>query len=238
LYQDLVNSSLYFQSLEIILLTDQDFEPNNESTRRNIRFKKIFKEYPDWVTATLMRYEALSDYAFEITNQKVFWIDADMRILNFKQFSEEVGAANVLTFARHPGYLNPINRNFLRRLKQNIKKHGLLKIRRIVNEIQIFDGTWEDNKNSTAYVQTRARKKYVHGAFWGGPVDDVLRMAKDLNSKIKFDLEKNYIAVWHDESHLNQYHSCLKNKKYFSRSFSGADTLSKFHRSVIWSIQK
>lgn len=219
-------------------MTDQDFEPDNKTAKSNICFKKFFIEFPDWVTATLMRYEALSDYAFEITNKKVFWIDADMRILNFKQFSEEVGAANVLTFARHPGYLNPINRNFLRRLKQNIKKHGLLQIRRIVNEIQIFDGTWEDDKNSAAYVQTRARKKYVHGAFWGGPVEDVLRMARDLNSKIKFDLKKNYIAVWHDESHLNQYHSCLKNKKYFSRSFSGADKLSKFHRSVIWSIQK
>ena len=234
----MIKCSSYFRNLEIILLTDQDFEPDNKTAKSNICLKKFFIEFPDWVTATLMRYEALSDYAFEITNKKVFWIDADMRILNFKQFSEEVGAANVLTFARHPGYLNPINSNFLRRLKQNIKKHGLLQICRIVNEIQIFDGTWEDDKNSTAYVQTRARKKYVHGAFWGGPVEDVLRMARDLNSKIKFDLKKNYIAVWHDESHLNQYHSCLKNKKYFSRSFSGADKLSKFHRSVIWSIQK
>ncbi len=237
MYQDLVNCSLYFRSLEIILLTDQDFEPYNEINKGNICFKKFFIEFPDWVTATLMRYEALSDYAFEITNKKVFWIDADMRILNFKQFSEEVGNANVLTFARHPGYLNPIT-TFWRQLKQSIKKHGLFQIRQIVTYIQMFDGIWENNKNSTAYVQPRARKKYVHGAFWGGPTEDVVKMARELNSKIKIDLQKNYVAIWHDESHLNQYHSGLKSKKYFSRAFSGADKLSKFHRSVTWSIQK
>lgn len=237
LYQDLVNCSLYIRNLEIILLTDQEFKPENPTHLGQIRFKKFFVQYPNWVTTTLSRFEALSDFAFAITSQKVFWIDADMRILNFKAFSKEVDSAYCLTFAQHPGYLTSLHKIFFRILRA-VNEHGLLQIRKTLTECQLYEGTWEDNKSSTAYTHPYARKKYVHGAFWGGPVADVLEMSHELDSRIKIDLKQNYVALWHDESHLNQYHSSLKKKKYFSRYFSGADELSYPHLSVIWSIKK
>lgn len=237
LYQDLVNCSLYIRNLEIILLTDQEFKPENPTHLGQISFKKIFIQYPNWETATLSRYEALNDFAIAITSQKVFWIDADMRILNFKAFSKEVDSANCLTFARHPGYLTSLRKIFFRMLRA-VNEHGLLQIRKILTECQLYEGTWDDNKNSTAFTHPSKRKKYVHGAFWGGPTADVLEMSRELDSRVKIDLKSNYVALWHDESHLNQYCSTLEGTKYFSRYFSGADKLSDPHLSVIWSIQK
>ncbi len=68
------------------------------------------------------------------------------------------------------------------------------------------DGTFEPNPISTAFVPDHMDKsKYWQACLFGGKPKNLLRMTKTLQSNIDSDLEKDHIAVWHDESHLNRY---------------------------------
>lgn len=67
-------------------------------------------------------------------------------------------------------------------------------------------GTYETNKNSTAYVDIQNAKYYFAGGFNGGKTEEFLKLALNITKNVYFDLSKNIIAVWHDESHLNKYY--------------------------------
>ncbi len=66
-------------------------------------------------------------------------------------------------------------------------------------------GTYERKRKSTACVRYGEGKHYFAGGFYGGSSQEFLRMAQRNTTNIKKDLDKNYIALWHDESHLNRY---------------------------------
>ena len=66
-------------------------------------------------------------------------------------------------------------------------------------------GTYETRNASTAYISSQEGTLYFAGGFYGGKADNVLAMAEAITKNIKIDLEKNIVAVWHDESHLNRY---------------------------------
>ncbi len=70
-------------------------------------------------------------------------------------------------------------------------------------------GTPETNPASSACVRSDERMVYYAGGFNGGSKDEFLKMSNQLNTNIKNDLDKNVIAVWHDESHFNRY--CINN---------------------------
>ena len=64
--------------------------------------------------------------------------------------------------------------------------------------------TYDDNPKSTAYVNKMEGVYYFAGALFGGCAEEVAAMARTINRNIQEDLEIDYIAVWHDESHLNR----------------------------------
>lgn len=66
-------------------------------------------------------------------------------------------------------------------------------------------GTYETNSVSTAYVGPREGQQYFAGGFNGGSSKEFLKMAHTITGNINKDLEKNFIAIWHDESHINRY---------------------------------
>jgi histo-blood group ABO system transferase len=47
--------------------------------------------------------------------------------------------------------------------------------------------------------------EYFAGGFNGGTKEQYLKMAQKLATNIRLDYDKNIIAVWHDESHINRY---------------------------------
>ena len=66
--------------------------------------------------------------------------------------------------------------------------------------------TYDKNPNSTAYVNPNEGEYYFYGAVVGGCLSEIITMADIIIKNILTDLHKyNYIAVWHDESHLNRY---------------------------------
>lgn len=67
-------------------------------------------------------------------------------------------------------------------------------------------GPYENkNKKSTAYIANNEGTYYFAGGFYGGVRDTFFKMLQTLVQNIETDLKDNFIAVWHDESHLNRY---------------------------------
>jgi histo-blood group ABO system transferase len=68
-------------------------------------------------------------------------------------------------------------------------------------------GTYEaNNALSCAYVRPQEGTVYFAGGFYGGTSQEFLTMVAALKQAVNRDLlNLDYIAVWHDESHLNRY---------------------------------
>ena len=66
-------------------------------------------------------------------------------------------------------------------------------------------GTPETNPASLACVLPFEQMQYFAGGFNGGTKTEYLKMAQKLSDNIQIDYDKNIIAVWHDESHMNRY---------------------------------
>jgi len=66
-------------------------------------------------------------------------------------------------------------------------------------------GTPETNPESLACVLPFEQMEYFAGGFNGGTKEQYLKMAQKLATNIRLDYDKNIIAVWHDESHINRY---------------------------------
>lgn len=70
---------------------------------------------------------------------------------------------------------------------------------------------YERNPKSAAMISYKpGRKKYFAGCLFGGKTDAFLELAEKCAGKIRDDLNNEIIAVYHDESHLNQYFSDKK----------------------------
>ena len=66
--------------------------------------------------------------------------------------------------------------------------------------------TYDNNPLSTAYINKSEGEYYFAGAFFGGCRNAIIQMAEMIERNVKKDLkEHHYIALWHDESHLNRY---------------------------------
>lgn len=69
--------------------------------------------------------------------------------------------------------------------------------------------SYDRNPKSTAYIPFGKGKHYICGGFNGGCTEYYLNMILTLKNNIDIDENNNIIALWHDESHLNNY--ILKN---------------------------
>lgn len=66
-------------------------------------------------------------------------------------------------------------------------------------------GTPETNPESAACIYPNENLTYVCSGFFGGKKQRIIAAAKEIQKTIEKDLQKNIIAVWHDESHFNRY---------------------------------
>lgn len=177
----------------------------------------ISTEGIDWPAPTLMRYhlflqqeEKLKDYEY------IFYLDADMRVVD--KISDEVLGEGI-TAAEHPMYsLQPR-----------------------------YVPPYEPNPDSTAYIhrlgeivdengKSRFKPYYVAGGFQGGRADLFIKAMQVMKKNIDQDFDKNYIAIWNDESHWNKYlYDIYKGPlKVLSPSYIYPDSLIKEYYEPIW----
>ena len=153
---------------------------------------------------TLYRYRHFSTLDERIAEKPdfLFYSDADMLVVS-KVGAEVIPTEKVgLTATAHPGF-------YLYRTPQ----HPL--------------GTPEDRPESKAYVDPRRyRPYYVAGGFNGGAYEAFIKMSKEISANIDDDYSRGIIAVWHDESHLNEYVTRpenLQNLKIMTPSYCFAE---------------
>ena len=66
--------------------------------------------------------------------------------------------------------------------------------------------TYDRNPNSLACVNRGDEGDYYYaGGFNGGSTKEFLKMSEVIADRVTKDLEKDVIALWHDESHMNRY---------------------------------
>lgn len=131
-----------------------------------------------WPNDTLMRFAVYNQHKdlFASTDY-MFATDADMLFVGTE--GDEILGNRVAT--QHPGF------------EKNKPLWG--------NE-----PPYDRNPQSTAYIAYDKGTHYFAGGFYGGSTAEFITMAHIITSNILTDLEKHqYIAVWHDESHLNRY---------------------------------
>lgn len=80
-------------------------------------------------------------------------------------------------------------------------------------------GTYETNSLSKACITAREGKYYFAGGFYGGSALEFIKLVETLAHNIEIDEAHNFIAVWHDESHLNRYFIDHKPTKILSPAY-------------------
>ncbi len=140
---------------------------------------KVEQHKLGWPYDTMMRFEVFYKHKELLSKMDyLFCVDADMLFVN--DVGDEILSYRVAT--QSPGFYGK-TREELSRL-----------------------GSYEEkNPESLAYMAPDEGEQYFAGGFYGGSAEEFLHMAYTNSSNIKKDLEKNIIATWHDESHLNRY---------------------------------
>jgi hypothetical protein len=159
-----------------------------------------------WPLPTLLRYEMMLKLSELFEYEYVAYIDADMKIV--AEFSEsllnEITDSELISAVNHPGFYRPRGVGLIKFYFFNpIKFFKDLKTRLVSGGL----GSWERDRESTAYVPRHKRKLYLCGGFWLGPSHLIAEMCETLSKQINTDIEKGVTAIWHDESHLNHYFS-------------------------------
>ncbi len=157
-----------------------------------------------WPEATLLRYKFITEQSHKFNEDLLMYLDCDMRVLG--DFSKKLYIdrwTSGIALVQHPGFYRNKGLQGIVDFFYN-PRLVLSLISKIKSGAKGY-GTWETNKLSTAFVPRSLRKNYFHGAVWFGRRIEFLRMCEKLALNVNSDLENNYTAIWHDESHLNNY---------------------------------
>jgi hypothetical protein len=77
---------------------------------------------------------------------------------------------------------------------------------------------YEKNNISTACITDENHDIYVGGRFFGATLNKFINLCNILYNNILIDFLNNYISIWHDESHLNNFFYNIKNELYYLAS--------------------
>lgn len=99
-------------------------------------------------------------------------------------------------------------------------------------------GTYETNPISTACVKNNEGERYYAGGFYGGTRFEFFKLIKFLRKQIEIDAAKNYIAIWHDESHLNRYFIDHRPTVVLSPSYCYAESMQLPYKKRLLAIDK
>ncbi|HJZ24266.1 MAG TPA: hypothetical protein VJ201_07460 [Candidatus Babeliales bacterium] len=144
----------------------------------NDRIVITYQKRLGWPYDTLMRFSIYHQHKdLFATTDYMFATDADMLFVDTE--GNEILHDRVAT--QHPGF------------EKNKPLWG-------------SETPYDRNPKSTAYISYNTGTHYFAGGFYGGITAEFIKMADIITHNILTDLEKyQYVAIWHDESHLNRY---------------------------------
>lgn len=92
-------------------------------------------------------------------------------------------------------------------------------------------GTPERNPISKAYIPHGSSNRYFCGGFFGGSTQSFMDMTDEMVKAIEYDLSNDFIALWHDESHINRYFYENPPSVVLDIPFAVAESLAKVYSS-------
>jgi hypothetical protein len=194
-----------FQSIQFYLLTDSVAEVEEFCRVNQINSKIFLIPSYGWPEATLLRYQEILAIKEFMIEEVCIYLDADMLIQTDivpKLTSSEW--KNGMAFIAHPGFWRP--RGLARAIFYLRYPNRIL--RDLVSKMKFGNlGSWERNALSAAYVPRQNRKIYVCGGVWMGRNQNFFELIEKCSQSVETDLNKKFIAIWHDESHLNKWFS-------------------------------
>ena len=138
--------------------------------------KSIHIDALPWPLITLLRFKNILSIKYELEQYDlIYYIDSDC-VVN-SEITEEIfpDEENQIVATKHPW------------------------------QTSAFSDIYEKNPESTAAVLNNKWTPYFQACFFGAFTRPFLKMAQTIHTNITWDLKRNIIAKWHDESHLNCY---------------------------------
>jgi hypothetical protein len=202
----LENNSEFADELTTHLFTDDPAAA--ELFWKHQAYKSALKVYkiPSyvWPEATLLRYEIIDSQKDALEEDVLIYLDSDMLVSDkFIHSLAQLEWTEPLAVVVHPGFYRPSKGNRLRERLMN--PYLLIQDLKFLLRFGQGFGSWETNPESRAFVNSRLRKVYVHGAIWMGSNSSFKELVLNLSREVREDYDKGLIAKWHDESHLNAW---------------------------------
>jgi hypothetical protein len=97
-------------------------------------------------------------------------------------------------------------------------------------------GTFEENKESTSYIEANKRGVYFAGGSSGGTREEYLKLAQWCYFAIEKDLERNLMPIFHDESVINKYFSDNPPTKILDCSYHYPEGNIEYYKKI-WAPQ-
>tara|TARA_B100001142_G_scaffold136269_1_gene137703 strand:- start:11874 stop:12590 length:717 start_codon:yes stop_codon:yes gene_type:complete len=140
------------------------------------------QEHLPWPYITLKRWNTILKASTPLEQfDYVLFLDADMRIVS------EVSEEDLFTNKKFIGVHHPCHALGMHPHTQ-------------------FPGAFETNPQSLASITEEDDvSTYWQGCLWGGRVPYVIDMIRELDRRTMNDLDRDVIAVWHDESQMNKF---------------------------------
>lgn len=146
-----------------------------------------------------------NDRTFIYKTERIGWpYETLYRFKYFLQFKQdEIDKSDYIYFINSNGkFLETISKEVL----PNESGYSFT-IHHGFNNKKYSDLAYEKNNKSTAYIPFDNSKhyKYFAGGFYGATKDKFIELCQKLDNNISQDEKNNYIAIWHDESHINKF---------------------------------
>lgn len=130
----------------------------------------------DFPFPLLFKYKYINQIASRLESYShMVYMDADMRVNSLITEREFFSHNKLLFGVHHPSFTGKS---------------------RIFETNPISSACIRKNEDTSIYWQS---------CLWGGKIKNVLDLVSELASRVNADLSRDFIAVWHDESHLNKY---------------------------------
>lgn len=159
-----------------------------------------------------------------IHQNKLGWpYDTLMRFEMFLGIQTQLAAYDFIYFFNgNTELLSPVSREDLLPLQTH---ENLVAARQPhITHLSADEFPYERNPQSTACIPYGQGRYYFAGGLNGGRADAYLTMCETLNRRIRQDLDKSIIALWHDESQLNRYLLDRDDVKILPRYFTRGET--------------
>lgn len=149
----------------------------NIEQEKNPCVHKVKQDQLGWPYDTLMRFEMFKKKVDQLKKfDYIFFFNSNM-IFSTKIDESFLPKKEGLLAVVHPSFYQKDRHNF----------------------------TYETNPKSAAYIADSKGSDYFMGGLNGGKSASYIALIMELAARIETDLKNKIIAVWHDESHLNNY---------------------------------